>query len=830
MKQEQTIDDILKLLKDSINDEATTEKPSDLVEEHEPMSEDVLKERLQKQYGEQAAEPSEARESYALDDDFLQEAVAETEISETDTEEENEKIEEIEESEEEIEIQKEVTESIVEEMPLAIDYDDVEEEIEYELLPRVGEEEPTGVILRDQPTEAVPVGQRWELVSEEETENNLLEGKEEDSLLSGVTYTTPALAESFGSFEEEDDSAYDLMRQFGCEDEWQQEEIPMSASEEDDEPISEEVDEDIFTFYQKKKRYAILRMCGSALISILLFFYETLPLFDVAFGGILNYRDYVGAYLLMGFQLLFFSTLMFGKRMGKGVLRIFSLRPNVYSVAALAVIGVLTYDVIATFTMHEWVAPFHFAVSLLLLVLSWSEYLLLSREIKILSVLSIDSEYKKYTLDELTSEDRLVAKMMRGGLSEDARVAVPEGCEVSDDFMAAARERCFGVRMASVLLLPSLLLSIVTAIVTVLLNWSLSITMLTAMSMLLVTLPISSMVVVAFPLWFSANRLAKRQIAISGCDQMDEISETDVLIFEDMHLFRKCTTADTGIAFYEKQQTAKVLGCLECLYSRLGGPLSDAFTNVPEQYRFQTLAIRRLTNGGVEALIERKHTFLVGDAAFMKRYGLNFPHSEEKMGRTTVYISLDGKISAKMSVRYQPEPIFEMLVERLYQEGTQCVIKTFDPMISAARISSLRTMGNSPISVIHQNLSDLSEASQPKKQKITAKGAIAVASRFKLIEALSWSRALARIRRIHQGMIATMSILGLGAIGLLMGLEKIELLNQYWLILWGLLSTLIAIWITTATVPSKKYFSVEAYREEWEKEQARNNKKQKGNK
>ncbi|MBQ2998821.1 MAG: hypothetical protein IJD64_00015, partial [Clostridia bacterium] len=629
MKQEQTIDDILKLLKDSINDEAAkTEEESDssdLNEVHEPMSEELLKERLQKQYGEQVSDSSESVDSYALDDDFLQEAVAESEAFENDNNDNEEKIgsiEEIEETEEieaaedvveikekeeKVEISEEVTEPVSEDLPLAIDYDDVEEEIEYELLPRLGEEEPTDVILRDQPTEAVPVGQRWELVSEETDDSNLLEGKEKDPLLSGVTYTTPALVESFGRFEEEaEDSACALLRQFDCEEEWKREERPLVATEE--EAISEE--DDIFSVYQKKKRYAILRMVGGALISILLFFYETLPLFGVNFGGILNYQEYLGAYLLMGFQLLFISSLLFGKRIGEGVLRIFSLRPNIYSIAALSVIGVLVYDIIAMLTMHEWVAPFHFAVSLLLLVLFWSEYLLLSREIKILSVLSFDPERTKYTLDTLSKENRNVAKMMRGGLSENASVAIPACCEPSKEFLAEAREQYLGVRMASVMLLPSLLLSIVTAIIAVLMNWLLSLTMLTAISMLLGTLPIIATLVISFPLWFSANRLAKRQIAISGCERTEELFDTDVLIFEDMHLFRKCTTTDTGIAFYEKQQTAKVLGCLECLYSKLGGPLSEAFVNVPEQYRFQTLAIRRLMNGGVEALIERKHTFL----------------------------------------------------------------------------------------------------------------------------------------------------------------------------------------------------------------------------
>ena len=830
MKQEQTIDDILKLLKDSINDESPkvesmfdASDKSDKNKVQESISEEDLKARLQKQYGEQTTEFSENLESittYTLDENFLQETIEEIEPDEEILEPVEEIIEEIE-------------EVVNEEAPLAIDYDDADEEIEYELLPKLGSEAPTGVILRNQSTEAVPVGEPWGLYWETENEITLLEGKDEDPLLFGLTDTTPALAEQFGNFEEfereeENDSAYELMRQFDCEDEWQSEDLPLSALEEEEEDTPDAFDDTLFFEYQKKKKVAILRMVGGAILSILLFFYETLPLFGVPFVGILNYREYIGAYLLIGFQLLFLSTLMFGKRMGEGALRIFSLRPNIYSIAALSVMGVLLYDVIALFTMQSWIAPFHFAVSLFLLMLSWSEYLFVSREMKILFVIFSDCERTKYTLHSLDSENPYVEKMMRGGLSENANVAVPVRCEVTKEFFKEACSRSLGVRMASILLLPALLLSLVTAIVTILLNWSLSETLLTAISMLLVTLPIGTVLVVSFPLWFSATKLSNRQIALSGCAQMEDAANTDVLIFEDMHLFRKCTTEDTGIAVFEKQQTAQILGCLECLYSRLGGPLSEAFSNLPEQYRFQMLAIRRLTNGGVEAMIERKHCLLVGDAEFMKRYGLKFPRSEEKTGRTTVYISLDGKISAKMSVRYQPEPIFEMLVERMYQEGTQCVIKTFDPMISATRISSLRSMGCSPISVIHQSMSDLSKNESTDKQTQQAKGMIAVASRFKLIEALSWARALGGIRRANHRMLAVISVLGLVAIGVLMGFGKIHWLNQYWIILWGALAQMVAILITFIMAPSKQTFSLDSYRQEWKKRKLATIKKQKG--
>ena len=157
--------------------------------------------------------------------------------------------------------------------------------------------------------------------------------------------------------------------------------------------------------------------------------------------------------------------------------------------------------------------------------------------------------------------------------------------------------------------------------------------MLTAISALMLSLPMGATLAGSLPLWISANRLAKRQIALLGTRQIQELTDTDVLVFEDFHLFRPCSTKDTGIAFFEKQQTATVLGCLECLYATIGGPLSEAFANVPAQYRFQNISIRRLVRGGVEALVERKHVLFVGDEAFMKRYGLVFPHREEKAGR-----------------------------------------------------------------------------------------------------------------------------------------------------------------------------------------------------
>ncbi len=881
MKQEQTIDDILKMLKDSVNDtkpsEAETLFSEDVIA---PISEEHLKAQLQKQFGD-LSEDSESNkdDAYALDDDFLQQvtqAIEETEALEEELEEETEEIEtseassELEENSlledpeddlapwEALASTEDVSEEIEEIVPieeegtepeedltlvesLAFDYVSEEEEsLVYEILPRV-EEGQNGLILRDYSTEPVFVEEKERSLVAREESSELADSEkipeETEKLLSGNQYTTPALNPMP---EAEDASAYDLMLQFDCTDEWEKEEIP----EEEEIPVAEELSEyesyeqteQVLLSYRTKKFRALLRLFGVVLGALILFFYETLPMLDVPFEGIFDYQEYIGAYLLMGFQILLICTIAFGKRMGEGALRLFSLHPNLYSLAVLSVICTGAYDLVVYITIREWVAPFHFLTSLFLLLLAIGEYLILSREMKIFAVFSEKSDRTKYTLRQCESEESSMKKMRRSGYSVEASVAVPEPCEFPHGFFRSVREDAFGSKMVGVFLIPALLFSVIAAVVTMLLHRELSITILTAMSMLMAILPMGAAIAVCFPLWLSAERLSRRQIALMNQGMIDELSETDALIFEDVHLFRQCTTSDTGIAFYDKKQMTTVLGCLERLYATIGGPLSEAFSAIPEEYRFREIRVRRLLRGGVEAIVEKKHTILVGDAAFMQRYGLNFPSAEETSGRITIYISLDGKISAKMSVRYQTEPIFEMLTERLHQKGVSCMIKTFDPMISAARVSSLRSFGNAPISVIHEGISELNSSAEPVKKRASCRETkmtvLTVASRFKLAEALIWSKALVRIRRINRRVLRVFGVLGAVLIGLLIGFGQIDRLNQYWFILWGIFINLILVLATFVMIPSKKYFSVDACRGEWQKKTQRENtqrKKKKGN-
>ena len=190
-----------------------------------------------------------------------------------------------------------------------------------------------------------------------------------------------------------------------------------------------------------------------------------------------------------------------------------------------------------------------------------------------------------------------------------------------------------------------------------------------------------------------------------------------------------------------------------------------------------------------------------------------------------------------MSVRYQPEPIFEMLVERMNKDGIQCVIKTYDPMISAATVATMRSLGDAPISVVHQNLSDLNTAEEHDQRNSSVDpdkiAILSVASRFKLVEALIWTKSLHRIRRTNAWLLGIFSVLGLLGISALIVFEQIPMINQFWFVLWGVIANLTLVLATLVKLPKKQWFSVDACRAEWEKKQqreAREQEKKKGKK
>lgn len=657
---------------------------------------------------------------------------------------------------------------------------------------------------------------------EARTEKNETATEEED---------TPDIEEIISDFVSESESHNEtinrsmgvLMSQLGCEDELK-DLSPEALGEMFNEYNGPIEDYDEIRSEKKKKRrrdeykknslWTIVRLILCGFGAAILFFYDVLPVFGVEFVGLSDYIKYPGAYVIMGTQVLLLCAVCLWKPMLDGIKKLASFYPNIHSMAAVIVFVNIIYDLIFLLNGKyepETVPMFHFLSATVLFAVALSQFIMLRREAKCFDIYSSDA--MRFTLTQDIGTNSTANKMYSGGFSKNRSIYAPTPVAHPDGFSKAIKEDItFGSKMMSGIIFAAVVLSVIEALVFMIIGRGIDGAATVAMTTFFAMLPISAVAAVMIPMAISGFHLAHRGIALTGRRKIRKYSEANVLVFNDLHLFKKCEPKDVGFVCYEKAQTNAVIAGLQILYSRIGGPLAETFSNVPDQFRSKRIRVRRVARTGVEAVVDKSHVFIVGDADFLRRYGIEFPKSENenKNSNATIYISYDGKASAKISARYTVEPLFDMLIERLSEEGGHCVIETYDPMINTAFVSKLRRLGHSPISVVHKNASDINRNAENAPRRISDNGILAISSRLKLVEAVVWCSRLCKIEKYTN--IAVYVTIGLGfAVTLLAAIfGGVGFIAPYLLLLYFALSSAVMLAICLAIVPKKNHFTVEA--------------------
>ena len=585
----------------------------------------------------------------------------------------------------------------------------------------------------------------------------------------------------------------------------------------------------ILSSYKGKHFRALLTFIGCSFIAALALLFELLPLLDIQLGGILDYTDYPFVYILVGFQFIIVSAAICYKQLWFDLQRDFSLTPNRHSVVFIMLSMTAIYNVMSLILalVHvELPTTYNGIAAVLVAVMALSDYLSVLMEMKAFEIYSSDGT--KYTLIKEAKDGFIGSKMYEGGLSEEKNIYITQRIDFPNGFFRSTGAVQKLNRVLVWLMLPVATVAMIASIVTAILHENAYAAVASVMVCIYFTLPFALILADILPYAVSALRLAKRGSAFAGIPSLEKYGDCDVAIFNDLHMFKKCRTEDVGFAIYDTGVGYLTLGCLDALYSKIGGPLSGLQMNLPDVFKFSNVSIRRMSRNGIEAVVDGKHVLIVGEHSFMQRYGLEFPPNEKENGRSTLCVSLNGKITAKLSVRYEIDPIFEMIVERLAKEGISCAINTYDPLISSASAASLRNLGDTPVSVVHKNVCDFT-AENKRRYKSEADEIISVGSRLKLAEITVWIKKLAKLKKINTFIAIGFSSVGLLISALLVVFGGAASVNQFYMLAFLLLELIAVISATVFMLPSRKYFTVDELYAEIEKEHLSNAKMQQKN-
>lgn len=127
-----------------------------------------------------------------------------------------------------------------------------------------------------------------------------------------------------------------------------------------------------------------------------------------------------------------------------------------------------------------------------------------------------------------------------------------------------------------------------------------------------------------------------------------------------------------------------------------GGPLSNVFLNVIEN---KTSILRKVDNLvyeealGLSAWVDGRRV-LVGNSALIAAHGIDVPSQDYERkymreGRSLVYVSVSGVLSAMFVVSYKPlEAVAEML-DRMRNNGVGILVTSRDSNVTAGMVSDL---------------------------------------------------------------------------------------------------------------------------------------------
>ena len=386
---EQNIDDILKQLKDSVNQDESNPKKilEKSTESQELISEETLKQQLKQQYAtEESASAEPEITEYALDQELFQEMMESSSESEMPEYADSEIIDDAEsldfienlEFQEQPERQEEIEEVVEEVEEITVfTYEEqadiaVVENVQSEAEPHM--EQVVLTLLEDKAPEAQNEQEKLaeetfdvenilsqamipeESVVPEETSaeqevpeiesvalNEILQDYESelpererspsedayyDILLSALDDPSAIEEETQKNSVDSNlhDSVLDLMIQLGCEEELDSvseeaisEEFTVGAEAIDREAKRTERLEAVRNIYRHRHTVALVKLLGLGALSLIVFLYDSLPLFGVEFFGIADYDAYPGAYILLGMQLMLLAGVILWKPMLQGL-------------------------------------------------------------------------------------------------------------------------------------------------------------------------------------------------------------------------------------------------------------------------------------------------------------------------------------------------------------------------------------------------------------------------------------------------------------------------------------------------------------------------------
>ena len=568
--------------------------------------------------------------------------------------------------------------------------------------------------------------------------------------------------------------------------------------------VGSKQNEGVLAAYAHDKRTLIHRLVLTAFLSLLLFFID-MPL--LVGGSVAEWAVQKPLlFPLLGIAGLLLTSLLSARQIYAGARSLMRFTPTPYSIVAATLPLALAYDILSL-VLAKGMLPINFTVALLLLLITVFDTLRLASELRAFRILSASTE--KLVLEPSTPRKKKmrqgdkIVKVINDSIDEN-HLRVRTADQTTGFFRRFNNMESFSRPIITLLCLvgpAAFLFSFAVAVRT----HSIASAAEALISAWLIGAPSMLIVDCVYPLFCANNRLARRNCTLVGEEAVEEYADELTVIFNDTDLYR--TEKCSGISVREGDDFRKDIKLTEILLRKMGGTLAKIGGGECKPSD-PPVAFVRITENGVEAVVDNQFYLLLGNAEFLRRSGVRVPkESTDQFLRrpphtSLMYVAIDGTLKLSYEIEYRNNTDFEDTVTLLSMAGNLVAISSHDPNLTENFLLNSRRGCEDPIGVIRPSRYDADNTLE-----VADTGMVALAARDTVALPLYAAKMIKSTRRRGFWLQLAATALGISLVATLTLIGEASLISPVGIALYQVASIAIGAIHTRTSLSSNKLYT-----------------------
>ncbi len=481
--------------------------------------------------------------------------------------------------------------------------------------------------------------------------------------------------------------------------------------------------------YMKQRKSLKLRTKISVFLSAILLLIESLAAFGVNLPHVINVHRNPGVYSLVLLQLFLLISACAYTYLADGIRSLFKAKIAPESLASVYCIMTLIYGLTIAFTATPSnVCPAYFSpCALCILSLLFYKRRALEREIMGFQI--VKSHRPKYVLEsaEIDEESRKNNELF-DYLPDDASAFKITKTTFVNDLVYKSKQPCADKSVLKYILPIVAAYFIITVTVLAVMRENVSSAVISGFSAVSIVLPGALFTGFSLPFYRSSLNAYEIDSAILSEQAADTFASASVVSFDDTEVFPFYAIRTGNFVTYNNSRPDYIIFAAASVFNKVGGPLGKIFAKTARELELtDNVKILKLEHDGIEAMVDSDNV-LIGSAAFMERYNLDPTYSvedetaESGNNKRVMFIASNGKINAKMRIKYTVDAEFARTIKRLARMGVCIAVMTSDPNIDTGLLSSEIDIGKYPIRVVKRAATDKNDTKETATADIISKG------------------------------------------------------------------------------------------------------------